>query len=404
VSCGRIRDWLHRDADGLEEAQRLLLDDHLAACESCRADRERMRLLHRIGASLEVPPAGAREYQRAIARALLEGTARPAAPARVLPRGWPIPLVVAAAAAAVVVAVVARRGDHVPPAPMAGPPPADSPRPEQPPIATAPSSTDVVEDGALVSGDRTIEAGDAVPDGPLRAIQSSRLRLAAAHVVVAASAELRWVAADRTVLLERGAIELDITAGGATRVITNRFEVEVEDGTIRVEPAAVRVDRGRARVVDKSRATLAVLDAGAAWTPDPAAGTARGPTPRARLADLLAEARARFAARDHAAAERLASEVLAASPARGMAAEAQVILADAAHARDDLERAVRRYRKVAETFSDLPAAESSLYAAARIELRRKRSVEARGLLERYLERYPTGRYADDVRRQLAPSP
>jgi hypothetical protein len=72
VSCGRVRDWRHRDALALDETQRLILDDHLAACERCRGDRHRMLVVRRVGAALPVPPAGSREYSRAIARALLE--------------------------------------------------------------------------------------------------------------------------------------------------------------------------------------------------------------------------------------------------------------------------------------------------------------------------------------------
>ncbi|HEY0990958.1 MAG TPA: hypothetical protein VGD80_28085, partial [Kofleriaceae bacterium] len=76
MSCRRVRDWLHRDVESLDETQRLILEDHLAACERCRGDRHRLRLLRRAATALPVAPAGSREYGRAVARALLEDSGR----------------------------------------------------------------------------------------------------------------------------------------------------------------------------------------------------------------------------------------------------------------------------------------------------------------------------------------
>jgi outer membrane protein assembly factor BamD (BamD/ComL family) len=78
-----------------------------------------------------------------------------------------------------------------------------------------------------------------------------------------------------------------------------------------------------------------------------------------------------------------------------------MLIADVAQASGALDRAVAQYLEVAAEFDDLPVAESALYAAARIELHRSRSAAARAVLERYLGRFPTGRYADDARRELA---
>ncbi|MGE0404573.1 MAG: hypothetical protein AB7T06_48130, partial [Kofleriaceae bacterium] len=100
------RDWLHREASSLDEAQRLQLDDHLASCAQCRGDRERMQTLHRAGTSLDAPAADARLYDRAIARALLEGP-RVAEPVRAR---WLVPVVLAALAATALAAVIAVRG------------------------------------------------------------------------------------------------------------------------------------------------------------------------------------------------------------------------------------------------------------------------------------------------------
>lgn len=406
MSCRDIRDWLHRGADTLDEGQRLLLDDHLAACESCRGDRDRMRLLHEVGSSLPVPSAGAREYSRAIARALLEGPVRSSAEER--RSRWIAPIAIAALAVATIV-IVAQRGDEQPASPSEIAVPAPRPSPPLDPIRTVP--TDMVEEGALIHESMTLTTGAAIPiDVPLRARERSRVRLASMHVVIAASSELRWSTVDHVLLLERGALDIETVGHDAARIVTSRFEVEIEDAALTVEPTQVRVRRGTARIVDRSRKVVAMLDQGATWAPvepilKPAQTATTSPHASTKSApELLAHARAQFAMRDYDGAERTAASVLAGVPTRSEQAEARIFLADVAQASGKLEVAVARYEAVAAKFSDLPAAESALYDAARIELRRARPAEARVLLDRYLIRYPSGRYADDAQRELAKLP
>jgi len=119
---------------------------------------------------------------------------------------------------------------------------------------------------------------------------------------------------------------------------------------------------------------------------------------------LLEQARSQLAAGDATAAQRSAEAVLAFAPSESDEAEARMFLAEVAHASGALELAVERYLAVAARFGALPAGESALYAAARIELRRARVATARELLTRYLARYPAGRYANDARRELATLP
>ena len=376
MSCRATREWLHRDAASLDEAQRLHLDDHLASCADCRGDRERLRLVREVGTSLPIPPAGARDYSRAIARALV--AARPEARAVTIEgaprresaprRLWLLPIFAAAVAAAVLVMLtrdhgrLERRVVHVErPGPVVPTPPA--------PVE------DVVADGVLI--------------GP------AKVELPSLRVALAEHTQVRWTSNDRLIVIEQGKVEID-ASGEPARVITQRFEVELTDTDASIDKSGVRVRRGTARVVDRSRKLLAQLEAGSDWQPAEPAGK-----PRTKPVEL-AQARTQLADGQHAEAERTAEAVLARPLSRAEEAEARMFLADLAQATGNLGVAVSRYDTVATKFADLPAAESALYAAARIEARRGRADAARTLFDRYLQAYPNGRYADDVRNKRRP--
>jgi hypothetical protein len=427
VSCRATRDWLHRDVASLDESQRLLLDDHLTDCIDCRGDRERMRLVREVGASLPVPPVGDRMYQRAIAKALLEGNSRHshanveasgarangeasgaanreasgARAASASGRGWRwlVPAGLALAATAIAAVVLARddKPDNRVVTPSPSPTPTPTPSPPSPSPSTSPSPSmptgDVVAEGTLLDGARELHVGDAVPTNrPLRTTADARVKLASFDIAIAPQSQLAW-RGDR-VVLDQGKIEIQSSSSSSTaRVITERFEVELT-GDVTVEPGRVHVDSGTARVSDRDGKRLAQLEAGGEWQP-------RAPKPSKPQASAvtIAEARAQLSAKDFTAAEKTAKAVLARSPSRAEEIDALMFLADLAQAMGELDVAVARYEGVATKFADVPAAESALYAAGRIEARRGRDAAARALFERYLDRYPNGRYADDVRRQ-----
>ena len=169
----------------------------------------------------------------------------------------------------------------------------------------------------------------------------------------------------------------------------------------------MRVDRGSVRVVDRKRKPLARLEAGGTWSPTETTKPTRpvGPTltPHPTV-DELGHARSLFAAKEYEEAELVAEKLAARALSRSEAAETRMFLADVAQASGKLEVAALRYGAVATDFADLAAGESALYAAARVELRRGRKDAARALFARYLDRYPNGRYADDVRRQHPATP
>jgi hypothetical protein len=233
-----------------------------------------------------------------------------------------------------------------------------------------------------------------VADGVV--VGPSSIELPSLRIALADHTRVHWTSSDRLIVIEQGKIEIE-ASGEPARVITQRFEVELTDTDASIDKSGVRVRRGTARVVDRSRKLLAQLEAGSDWKPaEPSEGK-----PRAKPANLE-QARAQLAAGQHADAAHTAEAVLSRSLSRAEEAEARMFLADLAQTTGNFDVAVSRYETVATRFADLPAAESALYAAGRIEARRGRVDAARALFERYLQKYPNGRYADDVRNQRRP--
>jgi TolA-binding protein len=62
---------------------------------------------------------------------------------------------------------------------------------------------------------------------------------------------------------------------------------------------------------------------------------------------------------------------------------------------------VRLYLEVAEQYRKLRAGENALFAAARLEARSNADGKARKLLQKYLDRYPDGRFVDEATQRLA---
>lgn len=117
-------------------------------------------------------------------------------------------------------------------------------------------------------------------------------------------------------------------------------------------------------------------------------------------ADLLDSARVELAARRVEAARVLIGRALAASLEPGTRAEALSLRAECALVAGDPAAAVRGYLEVAERYASLPAGESALFAAARTEADRKATARARLTLERYLTRYPNGRFTKEASARL----
>lgn len=398
MSCRDVRGWLHLETESLSEAERLVLEDHLSSCGSCRADRTLMLRVRDVGASLPSASIGPRGHNRALAQARMQGRRTSATITRpVVP--WWAAIGVGAATAAVIAVVTLRADGAVSPAPAidlassehALPPPTiERQRVAPTPPVTGPGFA--VVEGTLSQGVTVVPHDTEVPVGvPLRATTRAQLVAIGMSVVVAASSEIQRPAIERELLLYRGSV--DVTGDGA-RIVTSSFTAEVR-GEANVSTRRVSVRKGTVRVIATDGRVLASqLAAPLTWdVSEPSKN------PKANAAALLEQARIAFNARDFATAERRADAALDASPTRTQAAEARMLLAECAQATGRLADALARYEAIASRFGDLPAAETALFAAARLESTRDRR-SARALFERYLERYPSGRFADDARREL----
>jgi TolA-binding protein len=62
------------------------------------------------------------------------------------------------------------------------------------------------------------------------------------------------------------------------------------------------------------------------------------------------------------------------------------------------------YLRVVRKFAALPAAETALFAAARVEAEHGQPLQAQALFRRYLERYPRGNFVREAQRRLQPEP
>ena len=389
MSCRGVRHLLHRDSVGLSEAERILLEEHLETCGACVRSREQLGLARELVRAMPSDPLPASVHQRALAKAMLRGS-EPA----VQRRAW-APFAIAGAAlafAAVLVGTFVTREqarlDHAL-APVAIAPQPNAPQP----------NARVVE-GAVMATTGSIAAGTALPENTTvqTAGQEARLVVPAAQVKLGTHTAIRWkLDGDIVFELDRGVvdIEVDPAARIGMRVVTTSFVVRVTGTVFRVTPSDVSVTHGSVQVLALDGAVLAVLGAGHRWTVEPPAPPA---TPSART--LLDRAVRAFAAKNCKLAEHHADAALDVGPTRREAAEARTLLAECAQSSGRLDEALRRYDAIAMRFADLPAGETAAIAAARIDVARGKRADARARFQRYLDRFPTGRFAEDARRQL----
>jgi ferric-dicitrate binding protein FerR (iron transport regulator) len=370
------------------EAERLELEAHLATCARCSDEHGALATVRRLR---EVEPdelsATARERVR---RAVLAAPALAAAPACSRLR-WPIAAGVALAAAAAAAFWVRAERE-------------DSPR--------------------ILAGDVVVAAArDGAAGGvDIRSGGSGDVQLDGARVALARATEIVWRRESRSVDLRAGTVIIDVEhrAGRRFEVRTPAFRVEVVGTRFAVDLGGVRTERGLVRVLALDGTVVASVAAGQSWSAaapasaaaiagppagelPPAAGApVEAPAPGAAeetTAARLARARRALARGDAAEARR------AVEPAfhlgRDVAAEARALYAESFLVEGRYTDAVDGYEVVIRDFPSTPQAESALYAVAQLESEHGRVAEARATLERYLARYPQGRFAREAEGRLA---
>jgi tetratricopeptide (TPR) repeat protein len=374
LGCLRFQEALDGRASPLSNASRLALEEHLASCESCRADAAAIDQLRALADELPTELSAGRRT-RAI-RAALATDVRAVRPARA-PRPWA--LAASLAAAAIVLAGIGVSW-------IVASDPAmtikDDARKAAPPSETEPSPE------------------NPSPENPSAIDPPSHLLAEAGAVQVFDAATVE--------LLVRGflRVEIDPSRHQSFRVDAPRFSVLVLGTIFEIDELQVRVLRGVVQVLaPDGRVLVERLEAGQSWRADLEPSETEAPTeteaPDTSPDDarrLLARAREQIAARDFGVAGRSIDEALAAPHGTREAAEAATLRAEMSKLRGDTAAALRAYRDVARRYARLPAGESALFAAARIARQRGDRAEARALFDEYLSRYPHGRYRTEVMR------
>jgi ferric-dicitrate binding protein FerR (iron transport regulator) len=371
-------------------AERLELESHLAVCARCSAEHAALAAVRalRAGEPEGLSPA-ARERVR---RAALAGTMR--LPAQARRRFWPVGLGATFALASLAVLLMVRRPSN---------------------------------EARVVSGDVAIAATSPGTDGAVSVLSArgGEVRLGDAQTSLGAGTALVWRRAARSVELREGSVTIDVEhrAGQHFQVRTPRFVVEVIGTRFTVDLAGVRTERGTVRVLGPDGAALGYVTAGRSWTlPVPAARTVPtapteappAPPPAISLALVspnparassddgparLAQARRALARGNAGEARRLVEPIF--HLGREIAVEARVIYAESFLVEGRYTDAVDGYETVVRDFPRTPQAESALYAVAQLDSEHGRVAAARAGLQRYLDRYPRGRFAREASDRLA---
>jgi len=370
ASCIRVALLIKRREEGLSDADRLVLEDHLASCEKCRQDAFAIDVLGELVDSAASSPLSSGARERAITRAIRDAAGKPLPPVRASRPAATLLVAVAVAGLGVALLLANRRPSDSPSRQAT----AATPRPE-------------------------------VAAGPLSLAKHATVSLAQARVSADEPTELSWDPARQAVVLREGAVSVSVDSapGRQFRVLTPRFVVEVVGTEFRVDLAGVNVTRGIVRVLSpESEDLITQLGAGQSWSVPPAATPELLPAPaRGRSAsEWLARARRHLAAGATATAQRDVAAALAARPNRSETAEARTLLAECALVGGDPERAAELYVAVSQRYADLPAGETALFAAARIQVNAGHRREAEQLLRSYLDRYPSGRFQQEARARL----
>jgi ferric-dicitrate binding protein FerR (iron transport regulator) len=385
--CVEIEAVIDREALGWSEAERLRVEHHLGDCEECRRTLAMSRMV-RDTITTSTVTVSENATERALARAfdnVARGVARhdqKVAPRRI---AMAMTVLVAAAAAAVLWMWTPRAAELAP-------------------RAADPSVT-------LAQGkprEQTLPAPQVEPSW-IETSQEEQRTFGHASVRLAAATRVRFDEAQSDLLLEHGRLDIHVDAslGKGFSVTTRRFRAHVLGTKFLVTDDTVSVTEGRVRVVDLEGKVLAPeLHAGERFTYGSRSEPAAASPEHARSVSArvwLVRARQALIRGDSEVARTLIARADDSRPRRQDRAEALTLRAEAALIERDTSAAIRFYENVARQYGDMTAGENAAFAAAQLTAR-SQPERARALYQRYLTRYPEGRFSAEARTRLQSVP
>lgn len=422
ISCRQARRVIVdcvREESG--EADRLLLEEHLANCRSCREERGRWALLERLrdGTSATLSAdARARVLDQLMTTPVTEAPlAREARPMR------PMLLGLMAGVAALLAVAWGRN-------------------------ILSPGVRPVAGKNVAVAVDRNPSPASSPTVNPptlVHAETAGTTSLSGVKVAYPAGTTWRWGSNQREIHLLEGEVDVDVTPGGPGnfRVISSHFIVVVLGTRFVVRADGVKTLRGHVRVESFSGKTLAMLGAGESWSlapqdeqdsrrdiglaeaspespsvapvrrlaakplpsppsldllPDLASAPSAAPSESARL---LGEAKQFLVSGDTTRARERIASALAAKPSLRERARAELLAADAFLVERQRTQALVAYQRTGDLFATLPEGESAAFMVAQLLSEQGTPAEARAAFEHYLSRHPGGRFAHEARDKLA---
>ncbi|HEX7508018.1 MAG TPA: FecR family protein, partial [Polyangia bacterium] len=238
------------------EAESLRLEIHLGACQSCRNEKARWRLLEQLRD--EVPQRLTTDARnRVLQHITLSGPANVEAREQRTRRFLTPFLLTTTAIAAVAVVVAARAWKNPTGAPPAWGRNAGS-------MSTAMQASTVENRQAQRQNQQD---QDNQMDRMIQAQVPGTLETLGARIAYRSGTSFRLLARARRVELYEGEVDVEVAPGGPGRfrVVAPRFVVEVIGTHFIVRPAGVETLRGTVRILDANSHELAVLHAAESW-------------------------------------------------------------------------------------------------------------------------------------------
>lgn len=393
-TCRDVTSSVGRPLATLSEAERLHLEQHLTECQTCRHESALSRV---VGDMIRSAPSSLTDSarERAMSRAF-ERAAQAVPTSRSASRGFRLGLSVAAAAVMLIGSSVllmdSKGAVEVGRATPTG-------------LATQPAPSAVAEPapGAVAQASATQHtdkvAAEPAEEGWIESTDVETRTFAGARVTLARGTRLHFERAANTLELARGEVTLDVEPqhDQPFAVLTQGFRVEVLGTQFVVSPEHVAVLRGHVQVRDREgNRLLSDLYDGQSYRP-------RAPRKATRAEDaseLIRQARAALGSGDVDTARALVRRAQGAARRVSDRAEVATLDAECELLARRPAQAVTAYLRVADRYADLRAGENALFAAAQLSLRERDAGTARTLFERYLTRYPSGRFVDEARAHL----